>query len=321
MSQQNEHFMEQSSESGVQLTHKPVLLAETIEYLAVATSGVYVDGTLGEGGHAQEILKASGPDGMVLGIDRDPRSLAVARQRLAGYGDRAALAHGSYADMQTITADLGISTVDGILLDLGFSSRQVDHAGYGLSFQRDEPLDMRYDLDGETAADIVNRSNEADLADVIFQYGEERRSRSIARAIVRNRPISTTGQLAEVVAQAVGGRRGGRHPATRTFQALRIAVNEELAQLEQGLAATAELLKSHGRLVVISYHSLEDRLVKSWMDLQMATCICPPDFPICVCEQQPKFRSIRRRVVRPSGYELTTNPRSRSARLRVAERI
>ena len=304
-----------------EVIHRPVLLEETLQFLAVAAGGVYVDGTLGEGGHSQRILEASGPDGMVLGIDRDPRSLAVARRRLAAFGDRAKLTHGNYADMQRIAESHGITDVDGILLDLGFSSRQVNVAGYGFSFQADEPLDMRYDQTGETAADLVNSLSERELADVIFRYGEERRSRAIARAIVRSRPVSTTGQLAEVVARAVGGRRSGRHPATRTFQALRIAVNRELEQVEAGLAAAGELLKQGGRLVVISYHSLEDRLVKEWMDRETATCICPPELPVCVCEQQPRFRAPRRRTVRPSEDEQAANPRSRSARLRVAERV
>ena len=301
--------------------HRPVLLAETLASLAVAAGGTYVDGTLGEGGHTEGILEASGPDGTVLGIDRDPRSVAVARRRLARYGGRALLAHGNYADLGKIAAERGIAAVDGILLDLGFSSRQVDAPGYGFSFQRDEPLDMRYDPQGETAADLVNSLSERDLADVIFRYGEERRSRAIARAIVRNRPVATTGQLAQVVAQAVGGRRGGRHPATRTFQALRIAVNRELEQVAAGLAAAKDLLPPGGRLVVIGYHSLEDRLVKEWLDRETATCVCPPELPVCVCEQQPTFRAVRRRTVRPSEDERTANPRSRSARLRVAERI
>lgn len=307
--------------SDVEPSHRPVLLAESLQLLTVTAGGTYVDGTVGEGGHAQGILEASGPNGLVLGIDRDPRSLSVARRRLDRYGSRVVLVHGNYADMRRIATDHGIAEADGILLDLGFSSRQVNTAGYGFSFQTDEPLDMRYDPVGETAADIVNSANEGELADVIFQYGEERRSRAIARAIVRSRPIQTTGELAQAVARAVGGRRGGRHPATRTFQALRIAVNQELTQVEAGLAAAGELLKSGGRLAVISYHSLEDRLVKEWMDRETATCICPPEFPVCVCEQEPRFRSVRRRIVRPTNDEITDNPRSRSARLRIAERI
>lgn len=309
-----------AAHDAVELLHRPVLLAETLQFLAPAPGGTYVDGTLGEGGHTAGILEASGPDGVALGIDRDPRSVAVARRRLNRYGARARLAHGNYADMQRIAAEHGIAAVDGILLDLGFSSRQVNAAGYGFSFQTDEPLDMRYDRVGETAADIVNSTDEGELANLIFRYGEERRSRAIARAIVQSRPILTTGQLAQVVARAVGGRRSGRHPATRTFQALRIAVNDELTQVAAGLTAAGELLKPGGRLVVISYHSLEDRLVKEWLDRETATCTCPPELPLCVCERKPRFRAIRRRVVRPTERETTENPRSRSARLRAAER-
>ena len=298
-----------------------MLLSESLQFLAITAGGTYLDGTLGEGGHSERILEASGPNGSVLGIDRDPRSLAVARNRLDRFGSRATLVHGNYADMQQIAAEHGLTNVDGILLDLGFSSRQVNETGYGLSFQTDEPLDMRYDRVGETAADIVNAADERELADIIFQFGEERRSRAIARAIVNHRPIFTTGELAQVVARSVGGRRGGRHPATRTFQALRIAVNQELTQVAAGLAVAGDLLQPGGRLAVISYHSLEDRLVKEWMDRETATCICPSDFPVCVCEREPKFRAVRRRIVRPSDQEITDNPRSRSARMRIVERI
>ena len=301
--------------------HRPVLLEETLRFLALKAGGVYVDGTLGEGGHAQSILDASEPDGVVLGIDRDPRSLAVAARRLIGYGQRARLAHGNYADMTRIAAENDIISADGILLDLGFSSRQVDSLGYGFSFQRDEPLDMRYDPDGATAAEMLNSFSERELADVIFRYGEERRSRAIARAIVNARPVNTTGQLADLVTRAIGGRRSGRHPATRTFQALRIAVNRELEHLEAGLTQALELLGVGGRLLVISYHSLEDRLVKGWMDREAATCICPPGLPVCVCEHTPALRLVQRRIVRPTDAEMVANPRSRSARLRVAERL
>ena len=301
--------------------HTPVLVAETVEWLSVGPGKVYLDGTVGEGGHSEAILDASGPNGVVLGIDRDPRSVDAARRRLTGYGDRARIVHGNYADMSGLARQAGIERVDGVLLDLGFSSRQVDAAGYGFSFQRDEPLDMRYDTVGSTAADLLNHTDERELADVIFRYGEERRSRAVARAIVQARPINTTGRLAAVVARALGGRRGGRHPATRTFQALRVAVNEELMHLQAGLDAVPAVLRSRGRLVVISYHSLEDRLVKTWMDREAAQCICPPELPMCACEHEPSVRYVRRRVVRPSATETDSNPRSRSARLRAVERI
>ncbi|MDE2788521.1 MAG: 16S rRNA (cytosine(1402)-N(4))-methyltransferase RsmH [Chloroflexota bacterium] len=301
--------------------HTPVLVAETVEWLSVSPGKVYLDGTVGEGGHAEALLDASGPNGVVLGIDRDPRSVDAARRRLTGYGDRARIVHGNYADMGDLARQSGIEHVDGVLLDLGFSSRQVDAEGYGFSFQRDEPLDMRYDPVGSTAADLLNHTDERDLADVIYRYGEERRSRAVARAIVEARPITTTGLLASVVSRALGGRRGGRHPATRTFQALRIAVNQELMHLEVGLDAVPGLLKPGGRLVVISYHSLEDRLVKGWMDREAARCICPPELPVCACEHEASVRFVRRRVVRPSAAETDDNSRSRSARLRAVERI
>ena len=325
--------------------HRPVLTAEALTALAVRAGGVYLDGTLGEGGHCQAILEQCAPDGMALGIDRDPRSVAAAQRRLAGYGSRAVIAQGSYADVARIAGERGIASVDGALLDLGFSSRQVEADGYGFSFQRDEPLDMRYDPagGGVTAQDIVNNAGAGELADLIFRFGEERRSRAIARAIVAGRPVTTTGQLAQIVAQigarASGGRRGGgegrsggrgrgssgrgqgRHPATRTFQALRIAVNRELEHLAAGLAAVLELLAPGGRLAVISYHSLEDRLVKEWLRWESGVCVCPPALPVCGCGRRARLRLAQRRVIRPAAAEVAANPRSRSARLRAAERI
>ena len=301
--------------------HSPALVAETLEWLSVGPARVYLDGTVGEGGHSEAILQASGPDGKVLGIDRDPRSVDTARRRLTAFGERAQVMHGNYSDMRDLARQAEMDRVDGVLLDLGFSSRQVEAAGYGFSFQRDEPLDMRYDASGSTAADLLNHTDERELADVIYRYGEERRSRAVARAIVQARPITTTGRLASVVARALGGRRGSRHPATRTFQALRIAVNQELMHLQTGLEAVPGILKSGGRLVVISYHSLEDRLVKGWMDRETAQCICPPELPVCACDHEPSMRIVRRRVVRPSDTETANNPRSRSARLRAVERI
>ena len=301
--------------------HTPVLVAEAVEWLSAGPAKVYLDGTVGEGGHSQAILDASGPTGVVLGIDRDPRSVDAARRRLTGYGDRVRIVHGNYADMSDLARRAGIGRVDGILLDLGISSRQIDASGYGFSFQRDEPLDMRYDTVGSTAADLLNHTDERELADVIYRYGEERRSRAVARAIVAARPITGTARLASVVARALGGRRGSRHPATKTFQALRIAVNDELMYLQAGLSAVPGMLRPGGRLVVISYHSLEDRLVKVWMDREAAQCICPPELPVCACDHEPTVRFARRRVVRPSTTETGNNPRSRSARLRAVERI
>ncbi|MDA0733256.1 MAG: 16S rRNA (cytosine(1402)-N(4))-methyltransferase RsmH [Chloroflexi bacterium] len=304
--------------------HQPVLLRETVEHLAVRPGGVYVDATVGEGGHASSVLQASAPQGVVLGVDRDPRSLSRAQQRLEEFGERFIGIQGNYADAVQMVQSRGFNKVNGFLLDLGFSSRQVDAEGYGFSFQRDEPLDMRYDPVGQavTAADMVNTYSEEELVRLLFEYGEESRARAVARAIVRERPINTTGELSALVAQVIHPGKGRRvNPATRVFQALRIAVNDELTNVESGLAAAIELLNEGGRLAVISYHSLEDRLVKNTLVLEATGCICPLELPVCVCEHQPTLRIVNRRIIRPAAEEVSANPRSRSARMRVAERI
>jgi 16S rRNA (cytosine1402-N4)-methyltransferase len=304
--------------------HQPVLLRETVEQLVVRPDGVYVDATVGEGGHAGAVLRASAPNGVVLGIDRDPRSLAFANQRLAEHGERFIGIQGNYADMVELARSVGIEQVNGVLLDLGFSSRQVEGEGYGFSFQKDEPLDMRYDPVGQslTAAQIANSYSEEQLARVFFEYGEEPRSRAIARRIVQHRPINTTRELSELVSRIVRPRRGQHiHPATRVFQALRIAVNNELSNVQAGLEAAIQLLVTGGRLVVISYHSLEDRLVKNTLSRESATCVCPPELPVCMCQHQPTVRLVQRRIIRPGADEVARNSRSRSARMRVAERI
>ena len=304
--------------------HQPVLLREAVEHLVVRPGGVYVDATVGEGGHASAVLAASAPLGVVLGIDRDPRSLSRAQQRLEDFGHRFIGVPGNYADVVQVAQANGITDVNGFLLDLGFSSRQVDAPGYGFSFQRDEPLDMRYDPVNQslTAADILNTYSEENLAKLFFEYGEEPRARAVARDVVRGRPVNTTGELSELVARVIRPTRGRRvNPATRVFQALRIAVNDELANLQAGLQAAIELLVSGGRLVVISYHSLEDRLVKNTLNRAAAKCICPPEVPECVCQHQPSLRLINRRIIRPSAEEVEANPRSRSAKMRVAEKL
>lgn len=305
------------------LFHQPVLLAETIEQLAVQSDRVYVDATVGEGGHSLGIIQASAPLGRVLGIDLDPRSLVRATQRLSQYGSRFIPAQGNYAHLVESANANGITQVEGVLLDLGFSSFQVEAEGYGFSFQRDEPLDMRYDPGAiPEAAHIVNTYSQEELARLISQYGEEPRARLIARAIVRRRPINSTRELANLVAGTLGGGRGRRiHPATRTFQALRIAVNRELDNLKLGILAAIRLLAPAGRLVVISYHSVEDRLVKETLARESAWCICPPGLPVCSCGHEPSLRLINRRVIRPTANEVQSNPRSRSARMRVAERL
>ncbi|HIN05838.1 MAG TPA: 16S rRNA (cytosine(1402)-N(4))-methyltransferase RsmH [Dehalococcoidia bacterium] len=303
--------------------HQPVMVAESLDALSVRPGGVYLDATLGEGGHSLAILEASNPTGRVLGLDLDPRSRDAAALRLESFGQRFVSAAGNYGDMVALAHSLGLNQVDGILMDLGFSSRQIGLPGYGLSFLNDEPLDMRYDPEALlTASDVVNNYSEQELARVIYEFGEETRSRQIARRIVGSRPVRSTTQLASLVASASGPRRGGRtHPATRTFQAIRIEVNDELVNLASGLEGALQLLNPSGRLAVISYHSLEDRVVKLFMQRQSALCICPPEVPICVCGHQPTLKLVHRRVIKPSAREIQENLRSRSAKLRVAYQL
>ncbi|HEX9091995.1 MAG TPA: 16S rRNA (cytosine(1402)-N(4))-methyltransferase RsmH [Anaerolineales bacterium] len=303
-------------------THLPVLYNEIIHAMQPARGGLYVDGTVGAGGHAHGILSASSPDGQLLGMDVDPQALELAQVNLATFGDRVHLVRASYTSMGDQLAVLGWQKVDGILLDLGLSSMQLDTQERGFSFQSEAPLDMRFDPQGETtAADLVNNMDEAELVEILSKYGEEHRSRTVARAIIRARPIRTTTQLAQVVASATSGGKSGIHPATRTFQALRIAVNGELETLEEVLPQTIEALKPGGRLAIISFHSLEDRIVKQFMRRESRDCICPPNQPICTCGHKATLREITGKPERPQEDEQRSNPRSRSARLRVAERI
>jgi 16S rRNA (cytosine1402-N4)-methyltransferase len=290
----------------VQRAHEPVLLTEAMELLAVRPGGFYVDGTLGLGGHAAEILRRSGPDGRLLGLDRDEEALAAAGQRLAGFGPRVRMEHDDY---RALPGRWSEERPDGVLLDLGVSSLQLDEPGRGFSFQADGPLDMRMDRrGGATAAELVNRLPETALADLLYRYGEERAARRVARAIVaarRQERLSTTGQLAAVVRRAAGrARRPGLDPATLTFQALRIAVNRELEGLGDVLSELARWLAPHGRLVVIAFHSLEDREVKQAFRALSG----------------PGFRLLTRKPVRPGEEEVRRNPRARSARLRALER-
>jgi 16S rRNA (cytosine1402-N4)-methyltransferase len=285
-------------------------------------AGLYADGTVGAGGHAWGILQASGPDGRLLGMDVDPQALAIAGERLAAYGSRAILVRAAYTELQAQLKSLGWEKVDGILLDLGVSSMQLDTAGRGFSFLKEAPLDMRFDPDNAVRADdLVNRWPEKELADVIYRFGEERRARQVARAIVKARPIWTTRQLAEVIAGATRSGRPGIHPATRTFQALRIAVNRELESLEAVLPQAIAALAPGGRLAVIAFHSLEDRIVKQYFHQESRDCLCPPKQPVCTCGHRATIREITRRPVRPQETEVQQNPRARSARLRVAERL
>lgn len=302
--------------------HTPVLYQRVLEAVQPEASGRYIDGTLGAGGHAYGILEASSPDGELLGIDRDRAALAIAEKRLQPFRRRLHLRQGTYAEMQEHAAAIGWHAVDGVLLDLGLSSMQLEDPGRGFSFRSEGPLDMRFDQEQPRhAGQLVNELPEEDLADLLHRYGEERRARRIARAIVRARPIQSTLELAEVVRHAVR-RGGGRiHPATKTFQALRIAVNEELEQLEQGLFQAVDLLHPGGRLAVIAFHSLEDRIVKHTLRRESRDCICPPEQPVCTCDHAARLRLITRRPLRPDEGEIQSNPRARSARLRVAERL
>jgi len=302
--------------------HIPVLLTAAIQALAVQPGGRYIDCTLGSGGHAAAILEHSSPGGQLLGIDADPRAIAIAGTRLEAYRNSVLLVNDNFANLEAICIKYDFFPVHGILFDLGLSSLQLDDNGHGFSFQHDAPLDMRLNpSQAITAADVVNTFSEAELANLLRTCGEERYSWQIAHRIVQQRPIKTTLQLAQVVEQAVGGRRGRIHPATRTFQALRIAVNQELEHLEAALKQAVGLLGLQGRLVVISYHSLEDRIVKQFMQREATGCICPPAAPACVCQHKVSLRLITKKVITPSPVEVGLNPRSRSAKLRAAEHI
>ena len=303
-------------------THIPVLLNETIQALAVQPGGRYIDCTWGAGGHAAAILEHSSPGGQLLGIDADPEVIEIARARLESYSGSTLLVNENFVNLQAICIKYDFFPVHGILFDLGLSSLQLNSDSRGFSFQHDAPLDMRLSPTQEiTAADIVNTSSENKLAHLIRAYGEEGYSHQIARCIVQERPIKTTLHLARIIERAIGSRRGRIHPATRTFQALRIAVNQELEHLEAALKQAINLLGFRGRLVVISYHSLEDRIVKQFVQQESRDCICPPGTPTCVCGHSACLRLITKKVITPSSEEIESNPRSRSAKLRVAERI
>jgi 16S rRNA (cytosine1402-N4)-methyltransferase len=298
------------------------MLEECISALQVQRGGRYIDCTVGGGGHAAAILEESSPGGRLIGIDTDPHAIRVARGKLKPYGKDAILVNENFKYLENICTRHGFSPVNGVLFDLGMSSLQLEEAGRGFSFRQDSPLDMRFSNGQDlTAANIVNTYPEVELARLLHRYGEEQRNRQIARCIVERRPLGTTQELARVVEQAVGGTRGRIHPATKTFQALRIAVNHELENLELVLEQAVNLLGNGGRIVVISFHSLEDRLVKGFFRREAQWCICPPGMPACICGHTPRLKVLSKKVFRPSPVEVQTNPRSRSARMRVAECI
>lgn len=305
----------------MEIRHTPVMVEEVLAALKVRPGGAYIDCTVGEGGHADAVLNAVEPGSRLLGIDLDATALSIAGERLGGYGERAVVVQGNFAHLQTLAVQHGFTPADGVLFDLGLSSLQLETAERGFSFSRSGRLDMRFNpAQEQTAYRLVNGGTEKQVADIIRQFGEEPRAHRIARAIVRARPIESTVDLAEVVARAAGRPRSRRiHPATRTFQALRIAVNRDLDNLRSGLEQAVSVLGTGGRMVLISYHSLEDRLVKSFIRRESSSCICAPGTPECVCGHEASVRAITRRVVKPSSTEVHANPRSRSARLRVAE--
>jgi 16S rRNA (cytosine1402-N4)-methyltransferase len=298
------------------------MVAEALAALAVQPGGRYLDCTLGAGGHADAILKHSAPGGQLLGLDADPEAIEISRERLKKYGNSVLTVNSNFDNLQATCIKYDFFPVHGILFDLGLSSRQLSEMGRGFSFQYDSPLDMRFDPQQKVSADdIINDTSEEYLSQIIKSYGEEIFSQRIAASIVRSRPIKTTKELADLIEKAVGGRKGKIHPATKTFQALRIAVNLELDKLEAALKQAIDLLGFNGRLVVISYHSLEDRIVKQFMQRESRGCICPPGLPSCVCHHVPSLRIINKKVITPSPAEIKSNPRSRSAKLRAAERI
>jgi 16S rRNA (cytosine1402-N4)-methyltransferase len=302
--------------------HTPVMVDEVLHAIAVRPGGLWADCTVGGGGHAEAVLEAASPGGRLLGIDADPDALALARARLARFGDAALLVQGNFRDLIAICRAHSFAPTNGVLFDLGLSSLQLSDEARGFSFQTEAPLDMRFSPEQSlTAADIVNTYSEQGLAALLWRYGQERHSRAIARRIVRERPLGTTLDLARAVQKAVGHGRFRIHPATRTFQAIRIAVNTELENLTLALDQARDLLSPGGRLTVISYHSLEDAIVKDFIRREGRDCICPPGTPVCICGHKATLGPITRGALRPDPAEVAVNPRSRSARLRAAERI
>ncbi|MFZ5631880.1 MAG: 16S rRNA (cytosine(1402)-N(4))-methyltransferase RsmH [Bacillota bacterium] len=319
--------MSLDSENGeYSFSHRPVLLREVLDSLNPNAGGLYVDCTVGGGGHSYEILRMSSPGGRLIGLDQDGDAIAAAARRLAEFGNRVTLVRANFAELPEVLDGLGVKLVDGILYDLGVSSYQLDNPRRGFSYQHDAPLDMRMNRDsGITAGELVNSVSEEDLKQIIRQYGEERFAGRVASLIVREReraPIVNTGRLVDIVKRAIPAkhRREGPHPAKRTFQAIRIAVNNELGRLKEALGGMIHYLKPGGRACVITYHSLEDRIAKEAFREMARRCVCPDDFPVCVCGKKPLVKIISPGGITPSAEEIEENPRARSARLRVAEK-
>lgn len=310
----------------MEYTHKPVLLDACIQALNIRPDGIYVDGTLGRAGHSREIAGRL-TTGRLICIDRDQAAIDAAQDRLAPWLDRVTLIHSNFSELKEVLSRCGVSGADGMLFDLGVSSPQLDDASRGFSYMQDAPLDMRMDTSAPlSAADIVNTWSQEELRRILFEYGEERYAPAIARAIVRARetaPVKTTLELVEIIKSAMppAALREKQHPAKRSFQAIRIAVNDELASVERMLQHAVPKLNPGGRLAVITFHSLEDRIVKNSLSEFAKGCICPPDFPVCVCGRKPQVRLVNRKPTLPSEQELQENPRARSAKLRVAEKL
>ncbi len=306
--------------------HKPVLLKECLDALAIRPDGVYVDGTLGRAGHSSEIVRRLTAGGRLIALDRDETALAAARERLRDYAERVTLVHSNFSRLGEVLDELGVDAADGMLFDLGVSSPQLDDAGRGFSYQQDAPLDMRMDTSAPlTARELVNTASFEELRRILFEYGEERYAPQIAKAVCAARerkPIETTLELAGLIRSAMPAKalHEKQHPAKRSFQALRIAVNDELGELEPMLSAAAAHLKPGGRLAVITFHSLEDRIVKQKFKDLATGCVCPPEFPVCVCGRTPEMTLVTRKPIVSGEAELADNPRARSAKLRVAEK-
>lgn len=302
--------------------HQSVLFSEVISALQPCAHGYYVDATLGAGGHAFGILKSSSPSGRLLGIDRDPAALALSADRLQPFKDRFFARQGNFSDFDNLMDELGWHFIDGIVFDLGVSSMQIETPERGFSFLKDGPLDMRFNpQDSLSAAELLNTRAEDEIARLLWENGEEPKARQIAAAICQNRPLQTTQELARLVSSVYHGTHSRMHPATRTFQAIRMEVNQELQSLREALEKSLQKLRKHGRLVVISFHSLEDRLVKQFIRRESQNCICPPEQPVCNCEHRASLASLTKHALRPSAAEVESNARSRSARLRAAEKI
>lgn len=311
----------------IKFSHVSVLLPECIEGLDIKPDGIYVDGTTGGGGHSLEIVKRLDKGGRLICIDRDTDALKAASKRLEQYADRITFVHSNYSEIGNVLSDLGIEKIDGVLMDLGVSSYQLDTAERGFSYMQDARLDMRMNReDAKSAYEVVNEYSEEELRRIIFEYGEEKFAKNIASNIVKRRaeaPIETTLELAELIKASMpkAAREGGHHPAKRTFQAIRIEVNEELLAIPKAIESAVERLNGGGRIAIITFHSLEDRLVKQKYASLATGCTCPREFPVCVCNNKPKLKNVNKKPITACEEELDVNPRSRSAKLRVAEKL